>query len=470
MSTDGFTTQCDMSKRGKVKASGVGGWAQHIGRDVEEAAGRHVDPGNKEVDPARTHLNWTFVNDGHGGFREPTRASELVDYARESIQRRTGKVLALNERQTKAAAKAGLPCHRKDAVPIRGIVLGLDSEWVEANDPDWRMNGPSPEHRRLLGVMVDQMCQEYGQENVIGGAGHVDEHSVQVQLGVIPVTADGRLNQAVFFPDGDEMSDVHLRLRLRLRSEGYNAKLTVGPDSTVSRDKATYGRMMDDLREQREQAATDAQAAREALQNALDTAQEQARRGTQLDAREATVSDRENTAAAKIAKANVYVLEEIPKLRQQAKAAGRDEGRAEGTAEANKNRRKAAENRAAAEQARNDADEAAQTLRDRMAALEAEVAAAPAPKVPELTKADVLNSQPDVWRAYLGTQPKVSADFERFALSKYAAHQRQHTNPLGEYVGQSYETWKGRRRQSIRETSDVLAKVAAPSHDYELDD
>lgn len=340
MSAEGFTTQCDMSKRGKVRASGVGGWAQHIGRDVEERAGRHVDPGNKEVDPARTHLNWTFVNDGQGGWRTPKRASELVDYARESILQRTGKVLALTERDREQAAKDGLRCHRKDAVPIRGIVLSLDSEWVEANDPDWRINGPSAEHRRLLGVMVDQICEEFGQPNVLGGAGHADENQVQVQLGVLPVTKDGRLSQQDFFPDGDEMSDLHLRMRLRLRAEGYDAKLTVGPDSTVSRDKKTYGQMMDKLRAEVAARAEATQQAREALTAALADVEaasaDRAAASTEradVQGRSAALDNREALLDSKVAEVNTYVTETIPKLRAQAQAEGREEGAVEGYAE-----------------------------------------------------------------------------------------------------------------------------------------
>lgn len=475
MSAEGFTTQCDMSKRGKVRASGVGGWAQHIGRDVEERAGRHVDPGNDQVDPARTHLNWTFVNDGQGGWRTPKRASELVDYARESIQQRTGKVLALTERDREQAAKDGLRCHRKDAVPIRGIVLSLDSEWVEANDPDWRINGPSPEHRRLLGVMVDQICEEFGQENVLGGAGHADENQVQVQLGVLPVTKDGRLSQQDFFPDGDEMSDLHLRMRLRLRAEGYDAKLTVGPDSTVSRDKKTYGQMMDQLRAEVTARAEATQQARLALAAAVADAEaasaDRAAAVTEraeAQARSAALDDREAQLDTKVDEVNAYVTETIPKLRAKAKADGREEGLTEGREEGHRAGYAVGRAQGLAD-GRQDVQQAAQALRDRLAALDAEVAADPAPEVPTLSKAEVLAGQPDVWRTYLRKHPKVDAHFERFAQAEYAQHQRRNTNALGQYVGAKYETWRQRRKSTIEQALAEVDEQHGVTNDQQYD-
>ncbi|MCZ4579430.1 hypothetical protein O4158_10110 [Gordonia amicalis] len=44
---------------------------------------------NPAINPEKTHLNWDFVNDGEGGFRESTSIDEMVAYA----QGRRGKLL-----------------------------------------------------------------------------------------------------------------------------------------------------------------------------------------------------------------------------------------------------------------------------------------------------------------------------------------------------------------------------------------
>ena len=117
-----YTMTFDASHKVGRGGGHVQGFMRHIARDADERAGFTFAHANKNIDPDRTHLNASFVNDGAGGFRALSSvygrppSNELEDY--------------LNTRL--AAVKKPL---RKDAVVIRGIVLQLDPKWFDAHGP-----------------------------------------------------------------------------------------------------------------------------------------------------------------------------------------------------------------------------------------------------------------------------------------------------------------------------------------------
>ncbi len=201
----GYTMTFDASHKVKADGGHARQFERHLARDADERAGFAFGHSNESIDPARTPLNHSFVNDGAGGFRrlavtrdaegnERPPSAELGDYLAARL----------------ATVRKPL---RSDAVVMRGIVLQLDPTWFDDHNPDWRATGLNAEGRRLTQETLAWAAEEFGQENIVGGALHLDEHSPQLQLVMTPVTDDGRLSQKYFFKCPGDLKRHHRSLR-----------------------------------------------------------------------------------------------------------------------------------------------------------------------------------------------------------------------------------------------------------------
>lgn len=214
-------------------------WLQHIGRDVDQRNGvkrKHHNPG---IDARRTLHNRTFVRGVDGAWKRADSTEEMLA----SIESRLSDVVP---RKSKAGKEIK---QRKDAVVIRPLVLQLDPRWMDQHSPDWRRGVLSAEAQRMINEQRMWAEEEFGEENVRVFSLHLDERSVQMQLGLVPVTEDGRLNQSAFFKGKNDLGRMHSEYRDRMIAAGYPATLErVTAERKVRHyDDAEFKRWMNDL-------------------------------------------------------------------------------------------------------------------------------------------------------------------------------------------------------------------------------
>lgn len=214
---DGWTTSYRWAG---VTRGNIGGLVRHDCRDVDLANGVEVEHSNEDIDASMTHLNETKVNDGSGRLIDCTSSQQWIAF----LDRR------ISETQNTRTLKDGtiVPVAvRKDASVAVEFVLQLDPEFTgESVDA-------SPEKQaevnRLLDVMIDEVVEQMGAENVIGYSKHWDEGHPHVQLMAVPVTDDGQLSmkQKLGAPTKTaaqaKYSALHDSMRERLRGAGYDA-------------------------------------------------------------------------------------------------------------------------------------------------------------------------------------------------------------------------------------------------------
>jgi hypothetical protein len=187
------------------------GFLRHIARDVDLDAGFNFTHANKNIDPERTKLNFTMVNNGAGGFR----AMRSVD-GRPPSDELEGY---LNSR----LANVRKPL-RKDAVVMRGIILQLDPKWFDDHNPDWRQVGLAPDTIVNIEASLSWARAEFSHENIVGFSIHLDEYSPQLQVMMTPVTDDGRLSQKDFFKGPADFRRQHKQLREHMAAAGYDVE------------------------------------------------------------------------------------------------------------------------------------------------------------------------------------------------------------------------------------------------------
>lgn len=246
----GYTMTFDASHKVKAGDGHAKQFERHLARDADERAGFAFGHSNKNIDPARTHLNESFVNDGTGGFR-------LVAVTRDDKGEPRPPSAEIGDYLAARLSTVKKPL-RKDAVVMRGIVLQLDPKWFDEHNPDWRENGLNDEGRRLTNATLAWASEEFGQANVVGGALHLDEHSPQLQLIVTPVTDDGRLSQKDFFKGPGDLKRQHRSLREHMIAAGYDADLSV---SSRSKEHLSSDEFADKAERARSGEALAAQAA-----------------------------------------------------------------------------------------------------------------------------------------------------------------------------------------------------------------
>lgn len=256
------------------------GFFRHIARDVDLEAGFQFTHTNKNIVPERTRLNVTQVNDGAGGFRKPCSidskppSQELNDYL--------GSRLSTVQKSL-----------RKDAVLMRGIILQLDPKWFDEHNPDWRENGLSQEALKYMGASLDWACEEFGQNNIVGFAVHLDEYNPQLQVLFTPVTNDGRLAQKDFFKNPADLKRQHKELRQHMEATGYDVEHRVTERSTEHLSSSEFQAKADRIRDAAQDIEDD-KATYETLFVSLGN------RERNLDGRESSITKKELelTAAA----------------------------------------------------------------------------------------------------------------------------------------------------------------------------
>lgn len=195
------------------RQSEVSAMIRHEARSVEEQQGvkrRHANP---LIDAARTGENRVLVNDGQGGFKLADSVEEISEaFERRLAQRKVGK------------GRSSPRKIRRDSNTAALFVLQLDPEFTGPCE------GMSPEKRaeveRLHQVMIDQVVERMGQQNVISVSHHWDETNPHVHIICTAMTPDDRVAYYQAVGNDGKRSDWaahHDAMREALRDSGYDA-------------------------------------------------------------------------------------------------------------------------------------------------------------------------------------------------------------------------------------------------------
>ena len=231
----------DVSKGGKVKADGTTAMIRHWARDTDAQNGIYRPHSNEGIDPSRSLNNMTyFPTDGpRDEWTTPGSTEEIEQRLQDRLATVTGR-------------------KRRDAVVMRGIVLGLSPEWVEEHTPNWKTD-PADREKFMdtLQPVVDIVIKKAGgAKNVVLVTGHFDEVVPQIQIGVTPVTEDGRLRQNDFelFKSPKNLGSLHKKIRKELKETGVDVILESSERSREHLSNHEYARKADKEREQEKEA------------------------------------------------------------------------------------------------------------------------------------------------------------------------------------------------------------------------
>lgn len=451
-----WTVTYDASPEAKVKAasSHAVNRDRHLGRAPDLAAGFVFGHRNPNIDLARVAMNISFVNDGNGGFRVPVMtkdpkgndrppSAEFADYRATRL----------------AQVKKPL---RRDAVIMRGVMLQLDPKWFDAHCPNWRVDGLNDEAQRFMYAQLEWACQEFGQQNIVGGSLDLDETSPHLQLSVIPVTVDGRLSQKDFFLGPKHFMKQRKELCDALEAAGYDPQRTVTARSTERTSSAEYARTADKTR------ATLAVAQRDGKKLWEERQQARAEKARQDDVAKSIQTDRQELDAQ---------LEEVPRLRRKAKHDAMVEAQADARQELTDERIAAQERERraeAAEWAHRAAERDLLALREQIQQQLDDNPSPPARPTYDDMRRDILGAQPHLLGAFLKSVKfkdgsTLEDRFEDFQRRSFAAHQRRASDALDRYSGPGYEQWKDRSLEAQRKIDAVKfsIQVADMHHPFE---
>lgn len=281
-----------------VRREKVRGLVNHHARDVDAQHGREVSHSNEGIVADRTRLNVTMVNDGNGGFVECTDSGQWKDYLDGRLEE-----VGHTWRTQKDGSRKPVAL-RKDAAVAVDYVLQLDPDFTGsaeslAADPE-----KDEEVRRLLAVMVDEVVEQHGQQNVIGWTLHLDEENPHIQMLAIPVV-DGCTSYKQFFGDAEPgkrstkagsmraYAERHDEMRHRLRDHGYEATFERVAEGLEHVPLAKYKTNKDKRRAEREDIAAREAVVSSREQEQLHRSRAQSFRGSLLDEQEQQLEERE---------------------------------------------------------------------------------------------------------------------------------------------------------------------------------
>lgn len=197
------------------------GLLRHSMRDLDKRAGNEMSHSNKMIDPARTLDNVTMISDGQGGFVRAQSIDQVIELADAMVDAAPSNVRRMADGRVVPVAL------RSDAAVMLEYILELDPEWTGP----WATATPEKraEVLRLLNVMIEEVIERDGAENVVAWSFNLDETNAHVHMYTIPVDEAGRVNMKSKF-DGHSKGGAkrayierHDAMRTRLNEHGYDA-------------------------------------------------------------------------------------------------------------------------------------------------------------------------------------------------------------------------------------------------------
>lgn len=430
------------------------GLLRHSMRDLDKRAGNEMSHSNKMIDPARTLDNVTMINDGQGGFVRAQSIDQVIELADAMVDAAPSNVRRMADGRE---VPVGL---RRDAAVMIEYILELDPEWTGP----WATATPEKraEVLRLLNVMIEEVIERDGAENVVAWSFNLDETNAHVHMYTIPVDEAGRVNMKSKF-DGHSKGGAkrayierHDAMRTRLNEHGYDATFARIEGSPKHEALAKYK-----ARKERENQVA------EFAEKVMDGDKVNKANRARIDADRADLEEAEDDLEERT---QDIAQRETDWLTRKRKLDARE-------ADLDRRDHETADARLAAQNAQREAEAAsaaAQAERARLRALREDVerdlaAAGPAPQPPSYDdmRAEFLGEQSAQLTAYAKTVKRSDGTtmhdaFEDWARQKHAKLTRQ-----GQPVGR-YETWRDRttaaqKRLTMSQLND--APVSAPRRD-----
>lgn len=314
----------------------------HDARDVEEEQGKVRTHSNQLIRPEWTVRNVTLMNDGEGNLVPMASVEDAHAY----MEKRLGE---LQNTRTLKDGRVVKVKHREDANALVGFVLQLDprmtrdssmsdEEYDALTNDEYRGLPPDiatmsddkiEETERYLQVMLDEVIERMGVENIVSVSTHWDESHPHIQVYAIPAV-DGKLSYTKKFGGGSKEAsqqlyrEAHDRMRQRLIEAGYEAtmdRLARRPHEALADFKARRKRERDVCEQERQ--------VEERMRWTTDFTHEVMSFAREMDDREAQLVERE----AQVEAASQAVAQEAEKARKRGYAEGVTQGKTEGAAQ-----------------------------------------------------------------------------------------------------------------------------------------
>lgn len=444
----GFTTSYTWKGFRKSEAKRL---IQHDARDVEELWGRKRTHSNKLIRPEWTARNVSLMNDGAGNLVPMTSVEDAYAF----LEKRLGELQNTRTLKDGTVVKVA---HRKDANALVGFILELDPRFTRdksipeddydaLSDAEYATLPPDiatmsdkeiAETERYLQVMLDEVIERVGVENIVSVGTHWDETHPHVHVLAVP-EFEGQVSYTRQFGGNSKAHsrklyvEAHDRMRTRLQEAGYDAtmeRLARRPHEPLAEFKARRKRERDVNQKEREMQTLSAtltereQQVQAARQSIVKEAQQARQRGYE-DGRAQGLAEGQQEAEEELSRAR-RARKQVETERNTA----REEGRAQGLAEG-----------------RQVVEEQLATLRrewSRLRGLEGDLddairdvkAAAPTPNQMHTTMQETVRADaPDVIYKFLrqrdwrlkeqGKQPGWVGAFERFAVQQLGVNWRE---------------------------------------------
>lgn len=239
----------------KMTMSAMGGIQSHNQRE-------HESKKNHEIDYTKSHMNYDLVNDAPINYQQAVKErigqlnlkravrKDAVVYCSFIVGSDRGFFdrLALAEHHRRE--------YRKEQVAI-GLRPPSDFDYCKQ---EYRDDCRRVAAERYFKDATAFFQRRYGGENVVNATVHHDEPqgALHMHLGVIPVTADGRLSaKSLFTPDSlrqlqtDFAAEVGAKYELERGREGSDAKHIDEVTFKLEQRKAEFERVTEEVREAR---------------------------------------------------------------------------------------------------------------------------------------------------------------------------------------------------------------------------
>ena len=144
---------------------------------------------NKDIDPSRSHLNYELTN------RDKTQT-----YHKQIKEH-------INENRI---SSRGI---RKDAV--------LCNEWVITSDKTFFESLDQEQTKKFFESAKNYFAEKYGEANIAYASVHLDESTLHMHLGIVPMK-DGKLSSKALFGNREKLREIQDELPKYLNKQGYN--------------------------------------------------------------------------------------------------------------------------------------------------------------------------------------------------------------------------------------------------------
>ena len=305
---------------------------------MEDEQGKEATHSNRLIRPEWTARNVKLANDGAGNLVPMTSVDDALSY----LDHRLGELQNTRTLKDGTVVKVA---HRKDVNALVGFVLQLaprmtrdpskSDEWYDAlTDAEYKALPPDiatmsdekiEESEHYLEVMLNEVIERMGVENIVSVSTHWDESHPHIQVYAVPAV-DGQLSYTKKFGGGSKAAsqqlyrEAHDKMRQRLQAAGYDAtmdRLARRPHEPLEKFKARRKQERDVRKQERKVA--------EHSRWTADFAHEVMSFADELDDRETRLVERE----AEVEAARQAVSKEAEQARKHGYAEGVKQGKAE---------------------------------------------------------------------------------------------------------------------------------------------